>query len=91
MARWVTYLRVGLNPTCMEPGKIVEKLTTLGWKTVYGDYDFAWEWDGAWEPNGYNEAYWQTLEKAYRALQSLAVDFSFHTYEKGKESGHVYY
>jgi hypothetical protein len=91
MANWVTYLKIGLNPTSMEPGAIVERLTNLGWRTVYGDYDFAWEWNGKWAPDGYNEAYWETLEKAYRTLQTLAVDFSFHTYEKGKESGHVYY
>jgi len=90
MVNWVTYLRITLNPTSADPEQVVKKLTKLGWKPVYGDYDFAWEWENGWEPNGYNKTFWENLDKAYKVLQTVAVDFSFRTYEKGKESGRVW-
>lgn len=54
MANWVTYLSVEMNPESAPPAKIVEHLTKLGWKPVWGDWDFAWDWGAKWQPDGNN-------------------------------------
>ena len=91
MANWVTYVNVGMNPESASPAKIVETLSKLGWKAVWGAWDFAWDWGSKWKPNGNNAAYWQTIEKTHNALQALKVEWSFRTFERGKESGWVWW
>ncbi|HYS71425.1 MAG TPA: hypothetical protein VEM95_03290, partial [Thermoplasmata archaeon] len=71
--------------------EIVDKLTKLGWKACWGSADFAWDWGTRWSPNGNNAAYWQTIEKTHAALKALKVDWSYRTYEKGKENGWVWW
>ncbi len=91
MANWVTYVNMGLNPESAPPAKIMETLTKLGWKPVWGAWDFAWDWGSKWQPNGNNAYFWQTIEKTHKALQTLKVDWSFRTFERGKESGWVWW
>jgi len=91
MANWVTYLSIEMNPNSARPAAIVGKLTKLGWKPVWGEFDFAWTWGSKWHPNGKNAYYWNTIQKAHKTLQALRVDFSFRTYQKGKETGWTYW
>jgi hypothetical protein len=91
MANWVTYVNLGMNPQSAPPAKIVETLTKIGWKPVWGTWDFAWDWGAKWKPNGNNAAYWQAIEKTHKALQGLNVNWSFRTYERGKENGWVWW
>ncbi|HYS71708.1 MAG TPA: hypothetical protein VEM95_04730, partial [Thermoplasmata archaeon] len=79
MANWVTYLNIEMNPGSANPAEIVNKLVKLGWKPVWGDWDFAWDWGSKWAPNGNNKAYWDYVEKTYTVLKSLHVDWSYRT------------
>jgi len=94
MPNFVTYLSLEMNPNSATPNEIVNKLTKLGWTPVFGDWDFAWNWGTKWQPNGHptttnggNTFYWRNINKTYKVLQGLKVDFSFRTYQKGKETG----
>jgi hypothetical protein len=91
LANWITYLSLEMNPDSAPPAKIVESLTKLGWKPVWGDWDFAWDWGAKWQPNGNNASYWQAIERSHEALAALKVDWSFRTFERGKETGWVYW
>lgn len=91
MANWITYVNLGMNPESAPPAKIMEALTKLGWKACWGAWDFAWDWGTRWQPNGNNASYWQTIEKTHKALRMLNVNWSFHTFERGKESGSVWW
>jgi len=91
LASWVTYLSLEMNPFSASPAQIVEELTKLGWKPVWGSWDFAWDWGNRWQPNANNAGFWQNIAKAHKVLQSLKVDFSFRTFEKGKETGSVWW
>src|SRR3989304_4832170 len=55
---YVTYLEVSLNPKSAAPTEIVSSLKNLGWKPVFGQYDFAYAWEANWNGdwNGKNPA-----------------------------------
>ena len=91
MANWVTYLDIEMNPNSATPNEIVNKLVKIGWKPVWGDWDFAWDWGTRWTPNGNNSYYWENIEKTHAVLKALKVDWSYRTYERGKETGAVYW
>ena len=38
-----TYMKVFFNSEGASPAEVVEKMKSMGWKTVVGDYDFVWE------------------------------------------------
>jgi len=48
MPTYVTYLEVSLNPKSAAPTEIVSSLKNLGWKPVFGQYDFAYAWEANW-------------------------------------------
>jgi hypothetical protein len=94
MPTYVTYLELSLNPNSAAPTEIVSALKGLGWRPVYGQYDFAWSWDAKWNGNGghgdggnpnANEAFWNQINEAHKVLQRLNVTWSFRTYEQGRE------
>ena len=99
MPTFVTYLELRMNPNSAPPTDIVNALKGLGWRPVYGQYDFAWSWEAKWNGNGGegdgghgnggngggNHDFWSQINEAHKVLQRLNVTWSFRTYEQGRE------
>jgi len=91
MPTFVTYLELRMGPESAPPSKIVESLKALGWRPVFGRYDFGYSWNGNWNTpgNGGGQEFWKQINDAHTALQSLNVTWSFRTFEQGREDFYV--
>ena len=92
MPTFVTYLELSLNPNSAPPSDIVTALKGLGWKPVFGRYDFAYSWQAGGNGNGGNggnPGFWTQINEAHRVLQGLHVTWSFRTFEQGREDFYV--
>jgi len=90
MPNYVTYVSLSMNPESAPVKEILKQLTKNSWTPVWGQYDFAYEWTDAWNPAKAN-GYWRTINKTQNLLKRLNVNYSFHTYPKGKTNGWVTY
>ena len=48
MTAYITYMEVSFNSEGVTPGDLTENLRRIGWKPIYGRYDFAYEWGTNW-------------------------------------------
>jgi hypothetical protein len=79
-------MEVSLNSEGSTPRKLTDLLADLGWKPVYGRYDYAYKWDPNWGSNGqdWNE-FFDSTNKVHEVLKGHNVQYSLRTYENGKE------
>ena len=68
------------------PHEVLEIMKGLGWKPVYGGYDFAFEWDRdlGKEKDSFQE-YCEHIDIVHNRLENLNVSYTLKTFERGKE------
>jgi hypothetical protein len=92
MTKYITYMSVYHHSEGASPEEVYNKLKDLGWKPVYGAYDFAYEWDEQWGEKSNNfEEYAKYIAEVHNKLKGLNVYYNLWTTEYGKEDYAVYY
>ncbi|MEE9151149.1 MAG: hypothetical protein V3U20_04860 [Thermoplasmata archaeon] len=87
MTGWITYMDVCLNSEGVTPTELTTTLKGLGWKPVYGRYDYAYEWGTDWGNKDTNiQEYFTHISKTHETLKGSKVSYSLRTYEKGTEN-----
>jgi hypothetical protein len=87
MPEYVTYIEVTLDPEGPPPEELTKTLGTLGWKPVWGRYDYAYKWNGNWNPDTQNiNDYFTHITKIHEVLKGHKVNYSLRTYESGTEN-----
>lgn len=87
MTGYVTYMEVSLFSEGVTPQELTEKLRSIGWKPTYGRYDYAYEWGTTWGNKDTNiQEYFDHINKTHETLKGCKVNYSFRTYEHGKEN-----
>jgi hypothetical protein len=87
MPAYITYMEVSLNSEGIKPRDLTETLKTLGWKPIYGRYDFVYEWDRNWNATDKNpKQFFDHVHKTHEALRGCHVNYSLRTYEQGTEN-----
>ncbi len=87
MAGYITYMGISLNSEGIAPKELTEKLTKIGWKPIYGRYDFAYEWGIEWGDKDKNmQEFFDHIHRTHVALTGSNVNYSLKTYEQGKEN-----
>ncbi|MFQ6060409.1 MAG: hypothetical protein ACE5KV_03805 [Thermoplasmata archaeon] len=84
---FVTYLGVHLSPDGPSPHEVTKILEPLGWKPVYGAYDYCYEWGDNWGAKGTNwEEYFSYIEKTvHNALKGFNLHYYLRTFRVGTE------
>lgn len=84
---FVTYLGVNLYPDGPSPHEVTKILEPLGWKPVYGGYDYAYYWGENWGTKGQNwEEYFSYVERTlHNALKGYNLYYYLRTYRVGTE------
>lgn len=85
---FVTYLGVNLYPDGPSPHEVTKLLEPLGWKPVYGGYDYAYYWGDNWGTKGNNwDEYFSYIESTLtNALKGHNLHYYLRTYRVGDES-----
>jgi hypothetical protein len=85
---FVTYLGVNLYPDGPSPQEVTKLLQPLGWKPVYGNYDYAYYWGDNWGTKGNNwDEYFQYIETTLcNALKGYNLHYYLRTYRVGDEN-----
>ena len=85
MTEYRTYMSVTLHSEGAKLSDITRVMEELGWKPVYGAYDFAYEWDKKLVDEGNFEEYCKNINTVHDSLSGLNVSFNIRTFEQGKE------
>ena len=86
MTKYVTYMSVTHHSEGASPKEVYSVLRELGWKPVYGAYDFAYVWDENWGDKTQNfEEYCEYINSIHDKLKGLNVYYNLWTTEYGKE------
>jgi hypothetical protein len=86
MPEYITYMEVNLNSEGVPPDELTETLRKIGWKPVYGRYDFAYEWGPQWNKGGTNmQEYFTHIKKTHNTLRGCKVHYCLRTFEQGTE------
>ncbi len=92
MAKYVTYMSVTLHPDGANPTEITRVLRNLGWKPVYGGYDYAYEWDKELTVGQENfDKYCDQINTMHTSLKNMDVTYNLRTFEHGKEEFTTHY
>jgi hypothetical protein len=92
MTKYVTYMSVYHNSEGASPREVWDTLKDLGWKPVYGKYDFAYEWEDNWGKKSSNfDEYATYIADVHNKLRGLKVYYNLWTSEYGKEDFAVFY
>ena len=87
---YTTYMKVNFHPTGQTPKDITSILKNHGWHPVYGNYDYAYNWEDNWGTNDTNiQGFLDFINKTHVALKGSDVIYSVYTYEHGKENFYV--
>ena len=86
MTVYITYMEVSLYSEGVSPRELTETLRGIGWKPVYGRYDFAYEWGTNWGDKDTNiQEFLDHINKTHHALEGSKMNYSLCTCEQGKE------
>lgn len=86
MPGYITYMEVCLNSEGVTPGELTETLIGIGWKPVYGRYDYAYEWGPNWGNKENNiQEFFNHINKTHETLRGCNVSYSLRTFEQGTE------
>ena len=72
-----TYLKIQFSSEGALPSEVIDKLETLGWKPIKGDYDFVME-GGLGE--GIGESFRDMIDKLHRTLEGTHVRYSLYSF-----------
>jgi hypothetical protein len=87
MTAYITYMEVNLSSGGVTPKELTETLKRLGWKPIYGRYDYVYEWGTKWGTKDHNiHEYFDHLNETHKSLRNCKVNYSLKTYEQGKEN-----
>lgn len=87
MAGYITYMEVSMNSEGVTPEELTKTLKKLGWKPVYGRYDYAYDWGTDWGHKDTNiQEFFTHINKTHKTLKGCKVYYSLRTYEQGKEN-----
>ena len=79
-------MKVTLHSKGADPIEVTKVMRELGWEPVYGDSDFAYEWNrDIFEESAFKE-YCNSIINVHNRLKELDVSYSLNTYEQGKEN-----
>jgi hypothetical protein len=85
-------MSVTIHSEGASPREVYDVLKELGWKPVYGAWDFAYTWDDNWGDKSENfEEYAEYINNVHNKLKGLNVNYNLWTSESGKEDYTVYY
>lgn len=86
MTGYITYMEVNFRSDGITPRKLTETLGTIGWKPIYGRYDYALEWGTNWGNKDTNiQEYFDHINNTHETLRGCGINYSLRTYEQGRE------
>jgi hypothetical protein len=92
MTKYVTYMSVYHHSEGASPEEVYYTMKDLGWKPVYGAWDFAYDWTENWGEKSSNfEEYAKYIADVHNKLKGLNVYYNLWTTEYGKEDYAVNY
>ncbi|TET89074.1 MAG: hypothetical protein E3J35_11030 [Methanomassiliicoccales archaeon] len=88
--KYVTYIGVNLCPDGPSPTEVTKILEPLGWRPVYGAFDYAYQWGDNWGTKGQNwEEYFSYVERVvHHALKGYNLNYYLRTFREGTEGEH---
>ncbi|UCE72974.1 MAG: hypothetical protein JSV56_08015 [Methanomassiliicoccales archaeon] len=86
MTGYITYMEVSHNSEGVTPKQLSETLRGIGWKPIYGRYDYAYEWGTDWGNKDRNmQEFFDHINNTHECLRNCKVNYSLRTYEHGTE------
>ena len=90
MTKYRTYMSVNIHSEGASPKEVYDALKDLGWKPVYGAYDFAFTWNDEWGDGNNFDEYCEYINSVHGKLKGLNVSYNLWTTEYGKEDFEVW-
>ena len=91
MVKYITYMSIIFHSRGASPSEIARIMKSLGWKPMYGGYDFAYEWDmDLGGIQGSFDFYCEHISTTHDRLENLNVAYTLKTFEQGKEDTTVF-
>lgn len=84
MPKYVTYMSIIFHTQGASPLELARIIKGLGWKPMYGDYDFVYEWDIDLEWKGGLFEFFCEVNELHERLKNLNVSYTLKTFEQGK-------
>ena len=86
MPKYITYMSVFFHSRGASPSELAIIMKNLGWKPVYGDYDFAYEWDTDLTRRKESfEFYFEHINNMHDRFENMNVAYTLNTFEQGKK------
>lgn len=87
MSAYITYMEVSFSSEGVTPRELTEILRKIGWKPVYGRYDYAYDWGIDWGNKDTNiQEFFTHINKTHESLKGSRVNYSLRTYMQGTEN-----
>ena len=87
MVKYVTYMSVIFHSRGASPNEVLQIMKGLGWKPVYGGYDFMYEWDiDLGKDQGSFQEDCEHINILHNRLENLNISYTLKTFERGKEN-----
>ena len=87
MPKYVTYMSVIFHSRGASPIEVLKIMKGLGWKPMFGGYDFAYEWDIDFtiDEKSFQE-YCEHINILHNRMENLNISYTLKTFERGKEN-----
>ena len=86
MTGYITYMEVSFSSEGVAPSELTETLRKIGWKPIYGRYDYAYDWETNWGNKDSDiEEFLNHINKTHETLRGSRVNYSLRTYMGGTE------
>lgn len=86
MGKYVTYMSIIFHSRGASPIEVLPIMKGLGWKPLFGGYDFAYEWDIDFTQDDESfQEYCEHINILHNRMENLNLSYTLKTFELGKE------
>ena len=86
MGKYVTYMSVIFHSRGASPIEVLKIMKGLGWKPLFGGYDFSYEWDIDFtEDEKSFQEYCEHINILHNRMENLNISYTLKTFQRGKE------
>jgi hypothetical protein len=86
MVKYITYLNLIFHSRGASPIDVLKIMKGLGWKPLFGNYDFSYEWDIDFTENDETfQEYCEHINILHNRLENLNISYTLRTFQHGNK------